>query len=105
MTCKSHVNVNHLHLQAQTLYTYNVIGYNLFFIFTQGCVNALGHVSVSVYILYIISEYTYLQSILISYKCIPKFNVCFVWKTALIDPSKKNHDINLFSKFYQYGMW
>jgi hypothetical protein len=48
MTRKSHVN--HLHLEAQTLYTYNVIGYNLFFILTQGCVNALGHVSV--YIIY-----------------------------------------------------
>jgi hypothetical protein len=52
MTCKSHVNVNHLHLQAQTLYIYTVIGYNLFFIFTQGRVNALRHVSVSVHIIY-----------------------------------------------------
>ncbi len=42
--------VNHLHLQAQTLYTYNVIGYTSFFILTQGSVNAVGHVSV--YILY-----------------------------------------------------
>jgi hypothetical protein len=42
--------VNHLHLQAQTLYTYNVIGYNLFFILTQGHVNSIGHVSV--YIMY-----------------------------------------------------
>jgi hypothetical protein len=50
MTCKSHVSVNHLHLQAQTLYTYNIIGYNLFFILIQGCVNALGNVSV--YIIY-----------------------------------------------------
>jgi len=52
MTCKCHVSVNHLHLQAQTLYTYNVIGYALLFILTQGSVNALGHVSVSVYIIY-----------------------------------------------------
>jgi hypothetical protein len=51
MTCKSHVSVNHLHLQAQTLYTYNVIGYTLLFILRQGSVNALGHVSVSVYII------------------------------------------------------
>jgi len=50
MTCKSHVNINHLHLQAQTLYIYNVIGYTLFFILTQGSVNALQHVSV--YIIY-----------------------------------------------------
>jgi hypothetical protein len=42
------VRVNHLHLQAQTLYTYNFIGYNLFFILTQGRVNALGHVSVDI---------------------------------------------------------
>jgi len=54
-------------------------------------------------ILYIISEYTYLQSILISCRCIPKLNVCFVWKPILVNPSKKNHDIfYLFSKFYQY---
>jgi hypothetical protein len=52
MTCKSHLSVNHLHLQAKTLYTYNVIGYPLFFILTQGSVNVLMHVNVSVYIIY-----------------------------------------------------
>jgi hypothetical protein len=53
MTCNFHVSVNHLHLQAQTLNTYNVIGYNLFFILTQGNVNALGHVSV--YVIYLLA--------------------------------------------------
>jgi hypothetical protein len=52
MTCKSHLSINHLHLQAQTLYTYNVIGYLLFLKLTQGSVNVLVHVSVSVYIIY-----------------------------------------------------
>jgi len=54
-------------------------------------------------ILYIVSEYNYLQSILISCRCIPKLNVSFVWKPISIDPSKNNHDIiYLFFKFYQY---
>jgi hypothetical protein len=53
MTCKSHVSANDLHLQAQTLCTYNIIGYNLFFILTQGRVNALGHVSL--YIIYLLA--------------------------------------------------
>jgi hypothetical protein len=53
MTCNFHVSVNHLHLQAQTLNTYNVIGYNLFFVLTQGNLNALGHVSV--YVIYLLA--------------------------------------------------
>jgi hypothetical protein len=51
ITCKSHVNVNDLHLHIQTFCTYicNVVMYNIFTL-THAHVNVLGRVTV--YIIY-----------------------------------------------------